>query len=79
MAKPLRVELQEISIEDFPMTVEYWEAGADRHGEPTWMATIEQPGPIKIPGFGPGTWTRLTLNGGDVFIQPPPGEEDVPF
>lgn len=76
-----RIELSshDIHPDDFPLTVEFWAASADRRLAPTWKATISEPGVLRVPGIGPGTWTRLTMGTGDVFIEPPPGQREEDF
>lgn len=61
-----------LSRADFPLTVEFWEAGADRRGPATWSTTIAAPGALHVPRLGPGTWTRLTFPDRQE-IEPPPG------
>jgi hypothetical protein len=68
-----------LSADTFPMTVEYWVAGADRRGAPSEQYRVDGPGVLEVPGLGPGTWCRVTLGTGEVIIEPPPGERVEDF
>lgn len=68
----------DLPASDFPFTVEFWEAGADRRGPATWTTTVEAPSTLHIPGFGPGTWCRVTFPDRQ-YIEPPPGAEAEQF
>lgn len=76
---PDSVEFHSIPADYYPFTVEFWEAGADRRGEPTRFHKITGPGVIEIEGLGDGTWTRVVFANGEVMIEPPPGEDARDF
>lgn len=72
------ISFHELPRKDFPFTVEFWEAGADRRGPATWSTTVREPGTLVVPGFGPGTWCRMTFPDWQQ-IEPPPGERVEDF
>lgn len=71
--------IHDLPRSSFPFTVELWEAGADRRDAPTWRTTVPGPGVMKVPGFGPGTWARISYADGSVEISPPPGCGEAEF
>lgn len=63
----------------FPFLIRMWERGADRRGKPTWEQLIEEPGIVKIPGLGDGTWLAVVFPNGEIMIEAPPGESEEDF
>lgn len=68
----------DIPQSDYPFTVELWRKEDDRRGPATWKAVIPGPCALTVPGFGPGTWTRVTFPN-RVEVKSPPGEQDKDF
>lgn len=70
---PSPVLFRELPAESFPVLVEFWVRGRDLSGPPTRFVSIDGPGAVRVPGFGPGTHVRVTTGDGTVQRSCPPG------